>query len=173
MRASVAKCFVAVGLSLAMVVAQGCKRKAAPMEPVVLKVPRVPTDFVVGALPFENGDVVAPAKVDRVARRQPPVQLIQAQRTDDLDAAMAAEAQRHKDEALLQEQQAASAKQQQELDLEVQQNLKMEREMQEEPRIQEAPEMPLPSFQEPARIQDNPGPAYPPPPPPPPPIPPQ
>jgi hypothetical protein len=165
MRASFAKCFVGVGLGLAMVVAQGCKRKAAPMQPVVVKVPRVPTDFVVGALPFENGDVVAPPKVDRVARRQPPVQLVPVQGTDDQDAALAVEVQRHKDETLLQEQQAASTKQQQELDREVQQNLKIQREVQEEPRIQEAPEMPLPSFQEPARIQDNPPPPPPPPPP--------
>jgi hypothetical protein len=167
MRERFAKCFVAVGLGLAMVVAQGCKRKAALPQPAAFSVPRVPTDFVVGALPFESDDVSATPKVARVARQQ-PVQLIQVQGTNDQDAAIAAEAQRRQDATLLQEQQAASTKQQQELDRQVQQNLKMEQEVQEEPRIQEAPEMPLPTFQqgpfpsfqptqEPPRIQDNPG----------------
>jgi hypothetical protein len=159
----VAKCIIAMGVLLAVVAAQGCKKKAVPApQPVVRSVPRARTDFVVGALPFE-GDVSATPKAARVVRQQ-PVQVVQVPETNDQDAAMAAEVQRHKDETLLQEQQAASTKQQQELDREVQQNLKIQQDVQAEPRIQEAPEMPLPSGvpgQEAPRIQDNPVPPTP------------
>jgi hypothetical protein len=164
MRDVFAKCFVAMGVGLAVMLTQGCKKRAAPAtaQPVVLSVPRVQTDFPVGALPFDDADTNVAPRLNRSVRKPQPVQLVQVQGTDDQAAAIAEAAQRQQDAKLLQEQQAASTRQQQELDREVQQNLKMQQEVEEEPRIQEAPEMPLPQMlpvqpgQVAPRIQDTP-----------------
>jgi hypothetical protein len=141
---------------------QGCRKHSvgAQAQPTALTVPRVQTDFPVGALPFEDGDAGATPSVIRSVRPQQQVKLVQVQEIDDQAAAIAAAVQRRQDERLLERQEAASERQQEELDREVEQNLKMEQEVQAEPRIQDAPEMPLPSSlpgQDAQRIQDNPG----------------
>jgi hypothetical protein len=161
MRERFTKCFVAMAVGLAVMLTQGCKKRAvpAPAQPVVLSVPRVATDFPVGALAFDDTDTNAAPRLNRSVRRQQQVQPVQVQGTDDQGAASAEAAQRQQDAKLLQEQQAASTRQQQELDREVQQNLKMQQQVEEEPRIQEAPEMPLPQMQPgevAPRIQDTP-----------------
>jgi len=77
-----------------------------------------------------------------------------------IDQAALEAAQRQKDAVLLQSQQAASQRQQQELNGVVQKSYKLQQAQQAEPRIQEAPEVPinqpLPGFPN-QRIQDNPG----------------
>ena len=161
MRERLAKSVVALGLGLAVVLAQGCKKQAAPapVQPVVRSVPQVQPDFSGGAFPIEDVETRAAPRVNRSVRRQPQVQPVPVQGSGDQTAAIAA-AQREKDARLLQEQQVASQKQQEELNRQVQQNMKMQQELQSEPRIQEAPEAPLPTLQQP-RIQDNPVPPAP------------
>jgi hypothetical protein len=69
------------------------------------------------------------------------VPLVQAQSADAQAAAVAAE-QRRQDARLLQQQQATSQQQQEELNQDIEQTLKMQREMEAEPRIQDVPELP-------------------------------
>jgi hypothetical protein len=126
-------------------VAQGCKKQAAPapVQPVVSSsAPQVQPDFPVGPLPVEDVDSGAKPRVDRVARRQQQVQPVQVQSADAQAAAVAA-AQRRQDERLLQQQEAASQRQQEELDQDIEQNMKMQEEMEAEPRIQDTPGAPL------------------------------
>ena len=143
MREMVAKWVVAMGVGLALMAAQGCKKQTAPapVQPVVLTVQRVQPDFPVGPLPVEDVDTGATPRVERVARRQ-QVQPVQVQ-SADVQAAAVAEAQRRQDERLLQQQQAASQRQQEELDQEIEQDMKTQEEMEAEPRIQDIPEVPL------------------------------
>jgi hypothetical protein len=102
--------------------------------------------------------VVADQAVHHAARRAaPPV--VQAPRPV-VDPEALAEAQRQRDASLLQGQQAASQRQQQELNGVVQRSLKIQQDQQAEPRIQDAPEVPITQQpvpgQEAPRIQDNP-----------------
>jgi hypothetical protein len=162
MRERFAKCFAGLVFVLAVMLVQGCRKHAveAQAQPAVLTVPRVQTDFPVGALRFEDGDTGTMPSVIRSVQPQQQVKLVQVQGTDDQAAAIAAAVQRRQDESLLERQEAASERQQEELDREVEQNLKMEQEVQAERRIQDAPEMPLPSSlpdQDAPRIKDNPG----------------
>src|ERR1700757_403142 len=80
MRETVAKCVVAMGAGLALIVAQGCKKQAAPapVQRVVASVPRVRPDFALGPLPVEDIDAGVMPRVDRTAPRPPQVQPVQA-----------------------------------------------------------------------------------------------
>jgi hypothetical protein len=146
----------AVGLVL--IAGQGCKKKqaAAPVQPVVRTVPRA-------AQPdFPDDPPPEPIVADRgshhaVRRAAPPVLAPAPRPAVDLEAL--AEAQRQRDASLLQRQQAASQRQQQELNGVVERSAKIRQAQQDEPRIQEAPEAPidrpLPGVPG-QRIQDNP-----------------
>ena len=144
MREAVAKCLVAVGAGMALMLAQGCRKQAAPAPAtVVFNLPQVQLNFAGGPLPVEDVDSGAAPRVEGVAQRQQQVQPVQEERGDAQAAAAAAvEAQRLQDARLLQEQEAASERQQEELDQEIEQDLKMQQEMEAEPRIQDIPEVP-------------------------------
>lgn len=146
----------AVGLVL--IVGQGCKKKQAPapVQPVVRAAPRrAPPDF--------PDDPPEPLNVDqpvhRAARRVPPPPFVPPPRPV-VDPNALAEAQRQRDATLFQQQQAASQRQQQELNGVVQRSYKLYQDQQAEPRIQSLPEVPITQpivpGQEPPRIQDNP-----------------
>jgi len=145
MRETVAKCVVAMGAGLALIVAQGCKKQAAPapVQRVVASVPRVRPDFALGPLPVEDIDSGVMPRVDRTAPRPPQVQPVQAPTQEADTQAAVAEAQRRQDAMLLEQQQAASQRQQEELDQEIEQDVRAQQEMEAEPRIQDVPELPL------------------------------
>ena len=137
----VARCVVAMSAGLALMAAQGCRRQAAapvPVQQVVRSVPRVQPEFAMGPLPAEDVDQGAMPRADRTPRRRQPVQPVQAQNTD-AQAAATEEVQRRQDARLLEHQQAASQRQQQELDQEIEQNMRTQEEMEAEPRIQDTP----------------------------------
>ncbi|WP_353062875.1 hypothetical protein RBB77_16480 [Tunturibacter psychrotolerans] len=150
-----------VGLAavgLALMVGQGCKKKQAPAvaQPVVHAAPRpAPPDF--------PDDPPEPLNVDQpvhhAARHVAPPPVVQAPRPV-VDPNALAEAQRQRDATLFQQQQAASQRQQQELNGVVQRSYKLQQDQQAEPRIQDLPEVPITQQvvpgQEPPRIQDNP-----------------
>ena len=150
MRESVARCLVAMGAGLALIAAQGCKKQAAPapVQPMVVSsAPRVQPDFPIGPLLVEDVDTGAKPRVDRAAARQRyQAQPVQTESTDAQGAAASA-AQRRQDERLFQQQEAASQRQQEELNRDIEENEKTQQEMQAEPRIQDAPEAPLPQPQ--------------------------
>jgi type IV secretory pathway VirB10-like protein len=144
MQKAVANWLVAMGVGLALIAAQGCKKRAAPapVQPVVLGAPRVHLDFPIGPMPVEDDvDSGAMPRMERAAPRK-EVQPVQVQRPDE-EAAAVAEAKRQQDATLLQQQEAASQRQQQELDQEIEQYSKRQEEMEAEPRIQDIPEVPL------------------------------
>jgi hypothetical protein len=162
MRETFARCAVAMGAGLALIVAQGCKKQAAPVavQPVVSSSrPLVLPDFSVGHLPVEDVDPGATPKVDRTLLRRPQVQPLQVEPVQvehaDAGAAAVAEAQRQQDEdaRLLQQQEAASEQQQEELDREIEQDQKTQQEMEAEPRIQDIPELPEQAPMEPIQPQ--------------------
>jgi hypothetical protein len=141
---AIAKCLVAVGAGFALMVAQGCRKQAAPAPAtVVFNLPQVQLNFASGPLPVEDVDSGAAPRVEGVAQRQQQVQPVQEERADAQAAAAAAEAQRLEDARLLQRQEAASERQQEELDQEIEQDMRAQDEMEAEPRIQEIPEVPL------------------------------
>jgi type IV secretory pathway VirB10-like protein len=151
MREIIARCVVAAGAGMALMVAQGCKKQAAPapVQSVVVTAPRVQPDFALGPLPFED-DVNSGARqrVEREAPRRQPAQPVQVQapvQRVDVQAAAVAEAQRLEDARLLEEQEAASERQQEELDQEIEQDKRTQEEMEAEPRIQDIPELPMPA----------------------------
>jgi hypothetical protein len=128
---------------MALLAAQGCRKQAAPAPAtVVLNLPQVKLNFAVGPLPVEDVDSGAAPRVEGVAQRQQQVQPVQVERGDAQAAAAAAEAQRLEDARLLQRQEAASERQQEELDQEIEQDMRTQEEMEAEPRIQEVPEAP-------------------------------
>ncbi|HWW99031.1 MAG TPA: hypothetical protein VNY74_15100 [Edaphobacter sp.] len=141
MREIVARCIVAMGAGLALMAAQGCKKQAAPVQPVVVSsAPGVQPDFPIGPLPIEDVDTGAKPRAERAAaRRRYQAQPVQAESTD-AQAAAASAAQRRQDERLFQQQEAASQRQQEELNRDIEENVKAQQEMQAEPRIQDAPE---------------------------------
>jgi hypothetical protein len=132
-----------MGAGLALIAAQGCRKQpvSAAAQPAALTLPRVKLDFPVGPLPVEEVDSVTARRVDHAA---PPQQAepVLVQRVDVQPEAVA-EAQRLHDARLFEEQEAASERQQQELDQEIGRDVKAQEEMQAQPRIQEVPEMPL------------------------------
>jgi hypothetical protein len=159
MRETVARCVVAVGAGLALIVAQGCKKQVAPapVQPVVSSSrPQLQPDFPVGPLPVEDVDPGATPKVDGTAVRRPPqAQQVQVQpvQVERVDAGAVAEAQRRQDERLWKQQEAASERQRQELDQEIQHDVQTQQEMEAEPRIQDIPELPELGPMEPVQPQ--------------------
>lgn len=143
---TVAKWTVAIGAGCALMVAQGCRRRtaAAPVQQVVQHVVRAQPDFPVGPLPVEDVDSGTVPKVEREAPISRPAEPVQVQvQPAEVQAGALAEAERQQDARLLEEQQAASDRQQQELNQEIDENLRTQEEIQAEPRIQEIPEMPI------------------------------
>jgi hypothetical protein len=136
-----------MGVGLALIVAQGFRKQSAPVpvQPVVRSLPRVQPEFALGPLPVEEEERVATPKVERAALERPQVEPVQVQpvpvQRADAQAAAAA-AQRLQDERLLQEQEAASQRQQEDLDREIEQDMRTQEEMEAEPRIQDIPELP-------------------------------
>jgi hypothetical protein len=129
---------------LALMGMSGCKRHAtpAPAQPVVRTLPPINAEmnFPVGSVP--------PAKVNQdisVAVRPRP-RVIATQSTlvpqAETQAAIATEQERQ-DAILLQQQQSASQRQQEELNREIEQNVREQQRIQDEPRIQELPEVPI------------------------------
>jgi hypothetical protein len=157
MRETVAKGVVALGAGLALMLGQGwCQNQAgpAPVQPMVSSSsgPQVQPDSPVGSLAVEGVDPSAGPRVERAARRPYQVPLVQAQSTDA--QATAAAVQARQDERLLKEQEAASQRQQYELDQEIEQHVMTQQEMEAEPRIQEVPETaPQPAPLEPMQPQ--------------------
>ena len=151
-------------VGLALMVGQGCKKKQVPAaaRPVVRMVPRSATPDFPDSPPQT---VVLDQPAHHSVRRAAPAPVVRAPRPVIDQAALEA-AQRQKDAVLLQSQQAASQRQQQELNGVVQRSAKVQQDQQNEPRIQEAPEAPLTPPGAPAgqRIQDNPNPPTPQPP---------
>ncbi|HEX4576935.1 MAG TPA: hypothetical protein VH117_06265 [Edaphobacter sp.] len=139
MRGIFAKCFVAMGVGLAAIAVQGCKKKPAPVpvQTVVRSAPRVQPDFPGGYLPVEDVNP-APRPRYRAARPQQVQQPTQLQNTGGQNEAVAA-AQKLQDARLLQQQQAASQRQQEELNQEIEEEMKRQQDVQAEPRIQEIP----------------------------------
>jgi hypothetical protein len=143
MRGAIAKWVVAMGGGLALIAAQGCRKQpaSAPVQPAALTLPRVQLDFAVGPLPVEEVDSGTARRVEHAAppqQLQPiPVQLA------DVQPEAVTEAQRLQDARLFEEQQATSERQQEELNQEIDRDVKAQEEMQAEPRIQGVPEMPL------------------------------
>ncbi len=148
MRQSLAKSVVMIGVGLAAMGVQGCRKQAAPapVQPVVRSVPNVQPDFPSGSLPVENVDPVAAPRMNTAARRQQQQQQVQPVRVQngDIQNAAIAAAQRVQDARLLQQQLAASQRQQQELNQEIQQDVKAQQDVQAEPRIQDVPGAPIP-----------------------------
>lgn len=144
MRQIVARCVVALGAGLALVVSQGCKKQAAPapVQRVVASVPRVRPNFALGPLPVEDIDAGVMPKVDRTAPSPPQMQAMQAPVQQADTQAAAADEQRRQDAMLLEQQQTASQRQQEELDQEIKQDVRAQQEMEAEPRIQDVPELP-------------------------------
>jgi len=134
-----------VGLAavgLALMAGQGCKKKQAPaaVQPVVRAVPRpawpdFPDD------PPPDQPVVADQGAHHSGRRV-VAPVVEAPRPV-VDPEALAEAQRQRDATLLQQQQTASQRQQQELNGVVQRSYKTYQQQQAEPRIQAIPEVPI------------------------------
>jgi hypothetical protein len=146
MRRILAISVVAMGVGFALIVAQGFRKQSAPapVQPVVRSLPRVQPDFALGPLPVEEvGERVATPRVDRAALERPQVQPVQVQQHADAQNEAVVAAQRLEDASLLQEQQAASQRQQEELNQDIERDMKTQEEIQAEPRIQEIPEVPL------------------------------
>jgi hypothetical protein len=171
MRRIWAKNILAVGVGLAAMLSQGCKRHTtpapAPTERVFRRSAPTPAPSV-DLFP----DTPAPDTAPQARRHRVEIPEAAPSPVNSQQAAAEARAQqRAQDARLEQQQEAASQKAQRELDHEVEQSQKVQDQMQQEPRIQDAPgpeQMGLPPGldgqpnqlgQEPPRIQDAPGPA--------------
>jgi hypothetical protein len=173
MRKTWSRNLLAVGVGLAAVLSDGCKRHTAtvPAQTGVVRhtVPRVMpeprTDF------FSDDDPMPKTSQPDAHRRRAVVpQVVQSLPDEQQIAAQAAERQRQQDGRLWQQQEAESQKAQQELNQEVERGQKEQEQMENEPRIQDAPgpeQMGLPTgLEQPSqpgsdgeRIQDAPGPS--------------
>ena len=142
MRGAIANWVVAIGAGLALIAAEGCRKQpvSAAVQPAALTLPQVKLDFAVGPLPVEQVDSVTARRVEHAAPQQAEPVLVQRV---DVQPEAIAEAQRIQDARLFEEQEAASERQQQELDQQIDRDVKAQEQMQSEPRIQEVPEMPL------------------------------
>lgn len=140
---TVAKCVVAMGAEFALMVGEGCRKQPspAPVQPA-FRVPRVQPDLRVGSLPVGSLGPFGAPKVDRVVHRPAPVQ---RREPEGPSAEAVAAAQRRQDANLLLQQQVASQKQQQELNQQIEEEMKRQQEVQEEPRIQNAPDSYVPA----------------------------
>ncbi len=164
-----AKGVLTVGVGFALVLGQGCKRKAVPAPAPTGGVVTHPARRVI---PSESGDLIVnqdPTPEASQPRHRVRVEMLRPAGPTAEDAqeaaAQAEERQRQQDARLWQQQEAASQKAQQELNQEVDRSQKEQEQMQAEPRIQDAPgpdQMGLPSGLEalpsPQGIQDAPGP---------------
>src|ERR1700756_4183091 len=137
MRGAAAKWIVTLGAGVALIAAQVYRKPpaSAPVQPVALSLPRVQLDFPVGPLPVEEVDAGAEPGVDRAAPQQ-QVQPIPVEQPADVQPAAVAETQRVQDARLFEQQEAASERQQEELNQDIQRDVKTQEEMQAEPRIQ-------------------------------------
>jgi len=147
MRKAVARCVVAMGAGFALLVAQGCKKQAAPasVQPAVRSVARAQPDFPLGSLPVEDVDARVTPRIDRGLRQWPaPVLRVQVQPVQEQSADARAAAQREQDERLLEQQEAESRSQQEELNRDMEEYQRMQEKMQAEPRIQDNPGVPQP-----------------------------
>jgi hypothetical protein len=155
-----ARLFPAVVVGLVVVGSQGCKRHVAPTpsQPVVRVSPAVNTvpDFDDGPLPVESTDAAAGSSRRQRVPRQIQVQPVPMQSTDSQTISDAE--QRRRDAQLLQDQQAASQRQQEELNQEIKQNLERQQRDDSVPRIQEVPETPITQPEQPEQIHDDPRP---------------
>jgi hypothetical protein len=153
MRKTLAKGFLAVGVGAMTMLSQGCKRTAPAPTPAAAPRSAPAPRFE----PFPNDGAVedtgALPQPVRHRRRELPSTVQTADVQQETAAQVEAE-QRKRDAALLQQQEAASQKQQLELNRIVQQSQKAQEEDQGDPRIQDAPG-PEPG----SRIQDAPGPS--------------
>jgi hypothetical protein len=143
MRGAIAKSVVVLVAGLALIAAKEYRKQpaSAPVQPVALSLPQVRLNFPVGPLPVEDVDVGAIQRIDRAEPRQ-QVEQEQTQR-DAPPEAIAADAQRVQDAKLLEEQEASSERQQEELNRDIERDVKTQEEMQAEPRIQGVPEVPV------------------------------
>jgi hypothetical protein len=148
MRKTVAGCVVAMGAGLALMMGQGCRKQAAPVpvQGVVPSVAQVQPDFHFGSLPVEDVDAGVTPRIDRSLRQWRQVQpapvvrvTLQPVQEQSTDAQAAAAGQREQDERLLEQQEAESQSQQEELDRDIEENVRMQQEVQAEPRIQDTP----------------------------------
>jgi hypothetical protein len=172
MRRFWAKGVLTVGVGFAVVLGQGCKRRAVT-APAGTGGVRRPAPQVA---PSHSGDLFpvddSTEDTEQPQARRHRAVMPQAMPTaGDLElqrrqaAAQAEELQRQQDARLWQQQEAASQKAQHELDQEVERNMKAQQQVDAEPRIQDAPgpeQMGLPpglTAPEPEGIQDAPGPA--------------
>ena len=159
MRKNLIRLVLVAGIEVAgMMLLQGCKRHTAPppVQPVVRSIPKMAQPDIPGPLPVEGADQ-APMERRASPRRHARTEEVQPQPVD----AQAAEAtQQRRDARLLRQQQATSQAQQRELNGEVERSAKARQQVQDEPRIQDAPEPPASSGLGPdaPRIQDAPGP---------------
>jgi hypothetical protein len=165
MRKTWAKDVLAVGVGLAVILGVGCKRQPAPVvQPrAVVKsaVPRAEPELG----PYEDDDPMPKGSQPAEAHRHRVVlaPVVPPEPDPQLVAAEAEARQREQDGRLWQQQAVESQKAQEELDHEVQRAQKEQDEMQEEPRIQDAPTVdmgqPVQPGEEQERIQDAPGPS--------------
>jgi hypothetical protein len=148
MRGTAAKWIVTLGAGAALIVALEYRKQpaSAPVQPVAISLPRVQLDFPVGSLPVEEVDAGAVPRVDRGVPPQ-QVQPIPVEQPADAQPAAVAETQRLQDARLFEEQEAASERQQEELNQDIGRDVKTQDEMQAEPRIQGIPEVPVESTQ--------------------------
>jgi hypothetical protein len=157
MRDGLTRFLVVAGVGLAVVLAEGCKQKVAPVvaQPVVRSLPRAPSeqDFR-DAVPVDDEDSQA---VQGARSRHRVARPVQAAPVPVVDTAAVEAAQRRQDARLLQQQQTASQAQQRELNQVVEQSVKAQQSMQAEPRIQDTPpQSGLPPVPDQPRIQDAP-----------------
>lgn len=149
--------WICVAAVVLMPAIQGCKRHSPPatVQPVVRSQPKVVQPEIPGPLPVGDADQAISARRGTHRRSLPQQPNPSAAEQSAADAA----AQRRQDAKLFQQQQAASQAQQQELNQEVQQGTRARQQVQDEPRIQDAPEPPASSGLGPdaPRIQDSPG----------------
>jgi hypothetical protein len=161
----------ALSVGLVVMLSEGCKRYVAPAPTqtgaVRSSIPKVVSDL---SADFFTDDDPMPKTTQPVAassRRVVLPQPVESPPDPQKIAAQAEELQRQQDGRLWQQQEAASQRAQEELNQEVERGQKEQEQMENEPRIQEAPgpeQMGLPAGleqtgQEEERIQDAPGPA--------------
>ena len=137
------KWILVAAVEAGIILIQGCKRHTAPApaKQIVRSIPKVAQPDIPGPLPVDNANQ-GPSLRRPPSKRHAQASQVQSLPTDVGEAASAAAAQRRQDASLLQQQEAASHAQQQELNEEVQRDRKVQEQMQDEPRIQDAPEPP-------------------------------
>jgi hypothetical protein len=159
-----------IGVGLAAMFSQGCKRHAAPAPVQTERIARPSAPMPAPSVDLFTDtppDMTQPRRRHRVEMPPPAPPAVDNQQAE----AEAVARQKEQDARLEQQQEAASQKAQREIDQEVEQRQKQQEQMEEEPRIQDAPgpeQMGLPPGlegqtsqpgQDEPRIQDAPGPS--------------